>query len=1054
MTPSGSDRTPTGPDDSVFAELVEELTARVQAGQSVDIDRMAGPHPEHAERLRALLPALRMLGHLGAVENPSAGGEPAGPRMSAMEVLGDFRFLREVGRGGMGVVYEAEQLSLGRRVALKVLPFAATLDPRQLLRFRNEAQAAALLQHAHIVPIYFVGCERGVHYYAMQYIEGQTLADLIDELRQQPPGSTAASLSATAPAVPAGSPDTATAGDRLRSTEHTAQGPGYFRAVAQLGEQAARALQHAHEQGIIHRDIKPGNLMLDVHGHLWLTDFGLARVCTEAGLTFTGDVVGTLRYMSPEQALGRPELVDHRTDVYSLGVTLYELLTLHPALGGDDRQELLRQLADPEPPPRPFPRAVPRELQTIVHKAMARSPQERYGSAAELADDLRRFLEDRPIQARRPSAVHRLRKWCRRHRVLVTASVLVLVLAVVLLGANGFWWAQRRAAAEAAVEQALTDAINWHRQGKWPEALSAAYRARDLLAGATVRRDLEQRVQREVADLEMVQRLHEIQLQPFTDNDRVYNFAHAHSACEKAFTDYGLEVMALKPAEAAQRIQQTSIALELATAVDFWAMARRETRPRDDNGWKRMQAIVTPLSFTLLLERALYDGGWKHLQAVAMAADPDEFRNRIRGAWGRMDRSALRQLAAAPEAARLPASTTILLGKALYDTGSVDSAAALLRQAQPWHANDFWFHIYLGYYLALQNPPDWNGATRFFTAALALRPQSATTWLRLGYCLSFQGELDEAIADCRRALELKPDYDEAYSNLGNGLTNIGLVDEGVEAFQHAIRLRPDRPLPYANLADALVKRGDFAGAAAECRKAIVLAPNFANAHINLGDALLEQGQLTEALRTRRRAHMLAVRDPMLRNYPTQQGIEEVEHLIALNEKLPAFLRGKKKPADAAEQFALAQLCRYRNLPGAAVGFYQAAFAAKPELADDLQQENRFTAACTAARAAAGTGQDGAAADAAHRSAWRKQALDWLRADLQVWTRLAADKKAGARLMVRQMLGRWRAHVDLASLHDKKTLAALPEGEQKAWRQFWAEVDQTLAQARARGAVGP
>jgi serine/threonine protein kinase len=276
--------------------------------------------------------------------------------------LGDYRLLRELGRGGMGVVYEAEQLSLGRRVALKVLPFAATLDPRQLQRFHNEARAAASLHHPHIVPVYAVGCERGVHYYAMQFIDGRSLDDVLYQLRQ--PDQPAAEADSRRDTVP-------DAHGQAGTLSSPRQGRGYYRRVADLGIGAAEALEHAHQLGVVHRDIKPGNLILDGRGHVWVTDFGLAQCRSDARLTQTGDVVGTLRYMSPEQALAQRGVIDQRTDVYSLGATLYELLTLQPVFGGQDRQQLLRQIAFEEPArPRRVNRALPAELETIVLKAL------------------------------------------------------------------------------------------------------------------------------------------------------------------------------------------------------------------------------------------------------------------------------------------------------------------------------------------------------------------------------------------------------------------------------------------------------------------------------------------------------------------------------------------------------------------------------------------------------------------------------------------------------------------------------------------------------------
>ncbi len=338
--------------------------------------------------------------------------------------LGGFRVVREIGRGGMGVVYEAIEKALGRRVALKVLPFAAAIDPRQIARFRVEAQAASQLNHPHIVPVYSVGCHGGVHFYAMQLVDGPTLADLIAGLRDQ-----AGPAGAAATASGAGATWTLTA------TSTATRDRAFFREVARLGRQAAEALDHAHQQGVLHRDVKPSNLMVDARGQLWVTDFGLARFQGEASLTAPGDVLGTLRYMSPEQAASDRVSVDARTDVYSLGATLYELTTLRPVYEGNNRQELLRRIALEEPRrPRAVRPEVPRDLETIVLKAMAKDAAARYRTAQELADDLGRFLDDRPILAHPVGPLERLARWARRHAAALLVAVPLLAAIAIALG--------------------------------------------------------------------------------------------------------------------------------------------------------------------------------------------------------------------------------------------------------------------------------------------------------------------------------------------------------------------------------------------------------------------------------------------------------------------------------------------------------------------------------------------------------------------------------------------------------------------------------------------
>ncbi len=431
-------------EDEQVAAALEEYGQLTRFGARPDRDEFLARHHPIANWLAECLDGFEMIE--GAVEDFAAPGRAGGPAVDPFQplTLGEFRVIREIGRGGMGVVYEAEQLPLGRRVALKVLPWAASLDPRQRQRFQLEAQAAALLHHEHIVPVFGVGTDRGIHYYAMQFVDGRSLTEVIRELRASPPPhGSAATLPLERTRGPAAEKRQGALPGLSDSHPGTRQ---YWQAAARLGAQAALALEHAHELGVIHRDIKPSNLMLDARNHLWVTDFGLARLPErDSDLTPTGEVVGTLRYMSPEQIRGERRGPDVRGDVYGLGVTLYELLTLQPAFSGGDRQQLLRQVLHDEPPrPRRLNPAIPGDLETIVLKAMEKEPSARYASARELALDLERFLDDKPVQAQRPSLVHRIVKWARRHRAVVVTA---LATVVVTLAASTIllWQAKRRA---------------------------------------------------------------------------------------------------------------------------------------------------------------------------------------------------------------------------------------------------------------------------------------------------------------------------------------------------------------------------------------------------------------------------------------------------------------------------------------------------------------------------------------------------------------------------------------------------------------------------------
>ena len=408
-------------EDSELSRVLAAYLDDVESGRAVDPNKLIDDHPGIGDRLRVCLKGLHLVEELacsiGAVEAGSA-------RTADGPTLGDFRIVRTLGRGGMGVVYEAVQRSLERRVALKVLPFGAAIDPRRLARFRVESHAAAQLNHPHIISVYSVGSEGGVHFYAMQLIDGPTLAELIADLRRlRIPNTTAGPPSAT------GDKDTSSIASTISSGA-----TAFFRESARLGMEAALALDHAHENGVLHRDIKPSNLMIDGAGHLWVADFGLARFQSDSSLTVSGDVLGTLRYMSPEQALANRSVVDQRTDVYSLGATLYELITMQPPFEGSNRQDLLRKIAQDEPRrPRALRTDIPLDLETIVLKAIAKEPSSRYASAGEMAEDLKRFLDDQPIRARRPRVVEHVTRLVRKHMAIVMAVVPLLLLIVARL---------------------------------------------------------------------------------------------------------------------------------------------------------------------------------------------------------------------------------------------------------------------------------------------------------------------------------------------------------------------------------------------------------------------------------------------------------------------------------------------------------------------------------------------------------------------------------------------------------------------------------------------
>jgi eukaryotic-like serine/threonine-protein kinase len=486
--------------------LAEEFAARLRAGQRVRVEEYVDRYPELSEEIRELFPTIAEMERLNRRRQVEARGW-SNDDTFPFQQLGDFRVLGEIGRGGMGIVYEAEQVTLGRRVAVKVLPRHALRNEKDIQRFQREARTAAKLHHSNIVPVFGVGEQDGVHYIVMQFIQGVGLDEILQELRRiahvpqangrasslddsdrsryiqrnaaallteelrrdangSSEGPRAGSLSRSAARKNGSTQSTGPAalssaesgrdasaspavenddGENSESgrAEVTAgslccMGPEYWRNVARIGMQAAAALHYAHSHGTLHRDVKPANLLLDSDGGIWIADFGLAKAAEQDDVTWTGDVVGTLSYLAPERF---ERDADPRSDVCSLGLTLYEMLTLRRAFEARDRAGLIHQISQQEvQPPRKLNPLIPRDLETITLKAIARDPEDRYETAGTLAADLQNFLEDRPILARRMSAPERLTRWCRRNRAVasLTAAVAVLLVLVTAVATIGY----------------------------------------------------------------------------------------------------------------------------------------------------------------------------------------------------------------------------------------------------------------------------------------------------------------------------------------------------------------------------------------------------------------------------------------------------------------------------------------------------------------------------------------------------------------------------------------------------------------------------------------
>ena len=448
---------------------------------------------------------------------------------SAAQKIDRFQIIREIGRGGMGVVYLAEEEPMGRRVALKLLPFSITQDEQAVKRFHREVRATAKLEHPNIVRVYTVGEWQGQPYYVMEYVEGVSLASFLDRARDSSGCQAGAPTAGPREAAASGSErETIIVAERGPDDDRRTEEPGdsaetespegkrYFEEIAQVVRDAAEALDYAHRQGVIHRDVKPSNLLLNHEGQVRISDFGLALETGHATLTQTGVMVGTPQYMSPEQLLARRVKIDARTDVYSLGATLYELLTLTAAFRARSREQLLLEVAvqDPKHPRRVNPHA-PRDLATIALKAMEKNPDRRYQSAQLMADDITRFLHDEPILAAPPSLGTQVMKFVRRHKALSAALAAALICLTV--GATAVWQVQkgrRQAQVKKLVAQA-EEAEDGRRPDEAYDLYREAYgldRSNSLVAAALDRikadlRALRQAQERKERELEATRKI-------------------------------------------------------------------------------------------------------------------------------------------------------------------------------------------------------------------------------------------------------------------------------------------------------------------------------------------------------------------------------------------------------------------------------------------------------------------------------------------------------------------------------------------------------------------
>jgi serine/threonine-protein kinase len=732
------------------------------------------------DQVEALFPTA------GAVAR--AGAATPNPRDKLPDVAG-YHVQGVLGHGGMGIVYQARHLKLNRLVALKMLLAGAYAGKQDLARFIREAEAVAALRHSNIVQVYEVGEVEGLPFFTMEFVEGGSLAVKL-----------------------AGQPQPA-------------------RQAAELVATLASAVRFAHASGIIHRDLKPSNILLTADGTPKITDFGLARR-VEGGPEFTvsGVRVGTPSYMAPEQALGKASAIGLPVDIYALGAILYELLTGRPPFKGETAAETERQVITEEPvPPSRLNARVPRDLETICLKCLHKVPARRYAAAQDLAEDLRCFVEGRPIRARPVGAAERALKWARRRPA---AALLLAALLVIVGAATGaaLWLRQQQAAqaqregqARDAIEAALRRVGELQRDERWREArlvLTEAW-AHVVEAGSPL---LEERLQQAQADLRIATEVDRVREScPFNANG-IIDYRQRAADYQKAFKRAGLPIGEAESVVA--HVQGSAIRDQFLAALDDWA----------------------------LMAFLLHDGPLvERLLRIARSADPEpRWRDRFRHLAVWRSREQLLRLAADAFNTSPPPPTYQLglLGLLLGQAGAWTEGLHLLGEAWRRQPGNFWVNRDMAFAHRRQNRL--SESIAYYRAAVALRPDSGGAHLGLGWALFMTGQVDESFAVCRRAVELLPTSNTARVHLVGVLAASGYWKEAEAECRRASEIDPPRHLPFLRLAFLLGEHQRDEDAVVMYRKAIKIDPNALEAHYSLGLHFMRTARHEEAVRAFRK----------------------------------------------------------------------------------------------------------------------------------------------------------------------------------------------------------
>ncbi len=1019
-----------------------------------------------------------------AVRGEGLGAVPARPidsHPASATHIGPYRILSTLGSGGQGTVYLAEDSRLRRKVALKVLTGVGLADIAAIERFRREAEVASRLAHPGICTIYDTGMAAGVPFIAMGLVEGETLAKKISVARE------AASADASVTCVALGD-----ASDRTQMEPRGAVGLApasvtqqQVGRVIRLFEKCARALHAAHEVGIIHRDVKPGNVMVTVDGDPVILDFGLAREVESDSptLTKTGDFFGTPAYMSPEQIVAHRIRLDRRTDVWSLGVTMYEAVTLRRPFDAPTREGLYQAIVGKEPvDARRFNRSCPRDLQIVLATALSKDRDRRYQTAADLADDLRRVLESRPIRARPVGPLGRALRWARREPVKAALLGVLLVALPTIAALTAVHLKNRRQVevarvaelaeakdellarasfevAEGSPERALTlfeevlsmeggspeaaaGVVMAHlRSGRAGEALARVDASGDVLGRGTAWHSLRSdalfrlgRKEEAAAELAGAPEPRNL-LDHLLLAQRALNSGEAgETAGFRRAVHHATQAILLSPhprvnlydlrIHAAGHVRDRGVLLETMDAAAALFPASRSIAIRAAWALSQLRDPKLAARNRALFEQALRDNPHDEMLLTNFAGFLTEQGHVAEG----VD-YARKAVEAGPRATAAWAN----LGASLVMFGKTEEGAEALRKSLQIDPRNTFALNNLA--TTLHSQQKYEEALAIFKKVIEIDPNMPMSHRNLGIVLCSMGRTEEALPEFRRAAELDPSTTAFMLDQARALSEVGDVSAAVGVLREAVRVDPKSASAHYQLGNALHVRGQVDEAVEELKIATTCDKTHAKAWCNLGLGLQALGRFKEALDALKHGHELGVARADGWDYPSDQWIRECEEVLKLEERFDGVAGSIPPSEDPLECKAFIRIALVRNRQVLAARWFEAMSESDPDAFNRPGEHNAFGAACVALQAAVGRTGDAVDLGDAERERWRRRALEWLREDLGATPPNGASGNGDEKTR----LAGWLECSDLAPVRDPVFQTALPAAERKEWITFWEQV---------------